>query len=600
MTQTMTCVSAGGVRLALDMGHLLDDTGREVVAEQTYQWIKSLRAVRFGDMTFRDRFRYRDDSLWWFTEVYLHKTRQLERAIRTVATLDAAVRQHAPQSIEIEAAGFAERIAALAFGAARGVPVSVFGADTRPSASHWPSYRIGLEAALTRWRSSPASRRPSRARVAAFIHNAFWRGSASAAPKDESYIGPVLEALERRAERGDVAYVGVGPRRNFRARRWWDPVVARPGNHDVVPIEQFSSRRALGGALGLWRARHSLAAEVTSSPGVRAAGEVLGVDLWPLLERELEDVARLQWPWSARAMDEAGAALDALEPAVAVTYAEAGGWGRALVLEARRRAVPCVGIQHGFIYRHWLNYRHEPDEMAGADRGFPCPDRTLLFDGYTGKHLEEAGHLPATSLRVTGNPRLDVLIPRFRTARSRDRAARRAELGASDRESVAILAAKFSEVSDDLPELFRAAASRPSTRLIVKTHPAETEGPYRELAAGLDNISVVPAGHDLADLLAAADVVVTKNSTVAIDALLLDLPALVVGLPNNLTPFVDAGVMLGGRRGKIREALDAVLYDRTVRDRLIDAARRFVLAEALAADGHAAERAAHEILALTP
>ena len=35
------------------------------------------------------------------------------------------------------------------------------------------------------------------------------------------------------------------------------------------------------------------------------------------------------------------------------------------------------------------------------------------------------------------------------------------------------------------------------------------------------------------------------NSTVAIDGLVLGVPALVIGLPNNLSPFVDAGVMLG-------------------------------------------------------
>ena len=66
-------------------------------------------------------------------------------------------------------------------------------------------------------------------------------------------------------------------------------------------------------------------------------------------------------------MDEAAAALDALQPRAAVTYAEAGGWGRALVLECRRRNIPTAGLQHGFIYRHWLNYLHEPDEMdAGS------------------------------------------------------------------------------------------------------------------------------------------------------------------------------------------------------------------------------------------
>ena len=55
------------------------------------------------------------------------------------------------------------------------------------------------------------------------------------------------------------------------------------------------------------------------------------------------------------------AAADVVEQVAraVVTYAEAGGWGRALVLEARRRGIASVGLQHGFIYRHWLNYRHE-------------------------------------------------------------------------------------------------------------------------------------------------------------------------------------------------------------------------------------------------
>ena len=49
----------------------------------------------------------------------------------------------------------------------------------------------------------------------------------------------------------------------------------------------------------------------------------------------------------------------------------------------------------------------------------------------------------------------------------------------------------------------------------------------------------------LAPLLAAARGVVTVNSTVAIDALHVGVPSIVLGLPNNLTPFVDAGAMLG-------------------------------------------------------
>ena len=47
------------------------------------------------------------------------------------------------------------------------------------------------------------------------------------------------------------------------------------------------------------------------------------------------------------------------------------------------------------------------------------------------------------------------------------------------------------------------------------------------------------------------------------------MTALVVGLPSNLSPFVDAGVMLGAAdAGAIAGQIDALLYDREVRDRL--------------------------------
>ena len=149
----------------------------------------------------------------------------------------------------------------------------------------------------------------------------------------------------------------------------------------------------------LWRERHELRRALWRSDDLRAAAQIAGCDCWPIIRNELAGVALLQWPWSARAMDEAGAALDALGPSAALTYAEAGGWGRAIVLECRRRGIPTAGLQHGFIHRHWLNYLHEPDEMAAdpdhpADAGFPHPSVTLLFDAYAARHLSQEGHFP--------------------------------------------------------------------------------------------------------------------------------------------------------------------------------------------------------------
>ena len=64
----------------------------------------------------------------------------------------------------------------------------------------------------------------------------------------------------------------------------------------------------------MWRARAATFTTLTRSADLREAAVIGGYDLWPLLEEQWRGVADLQFPWSARAMDEAGAALDALRP----------------------------------------------------------------------------------------------------------------------------------------------------------------------------------------------------------------------------------------------------------------------------------------------
>jgi CDP-glycerol glycerophosphotransferase (TagB/SpsB family) len=143
-------------------------------------------------------------------------------------------------------------------------------------------------------------------------------------------------------------------------------------------------------------------------------------------------------------------------------------------------------------------------------------------------------------------------------------------------------------------------ARAPDVRLVIKPHPAETPDVYAPLARSHANIVVAPVSADLAALLSGAAALVTMNSTVAIDGLVLGVPALVVGLPNNLSPFVDAGVMVGVEAGgAIGPQLQALLYDRQVRDGLLARAAGFAARYEMRADGRAASRAADEVLAMT-
>jgi hypothetical protein len=302
-------------------------------------------------------------------------------------------------------------------------------------------------------------------------------------------------------------------------------------------------------------------------------------------------------------MDEAGAAVDALDPEVALTYAEAGGWGRAIVLECRRRGLPSAGLQHGFIYRHWLNYLHDADEMIPdpdhpADRGFPYPSLTLLFDAFAADHLIANGHFPAASLRVTGSPGLDRLARAASALSESDLAQVRAQAEATAGERLVVVTTKWKEAHRVLPGFLEAAGGIQGVRVVIKTHPAETPEAYAAATAGRPWVRVLDATAPLAPLLVASRAVVTVNSTVALDAAILGVPALVLGLPNNLSPFVEAGVMADGSAGDPGAVLRRILYDEEFRQQLAAARAEFLARFAIRPDGQAAERSAAAVLEL--
>jgi hypothetical protein len=555
--ERVTIVGGDRRTRAVSLDAYLDARAIETSERDANAWIKSLRHALVDGVPLRDRLTYRGDSLWWFVELYLHKQRTVVSACRAIRALDTLIARERPGHI---------------------------------SATGPPLLRLLVSQAAGRHRIQSAGR------------------SQRCAREEEGYVGPVLRALEERLPRGGLALVGLGPRTNFRMRGWRHRLAEfnDPGARalPLAPIEAFAGWRAIQPSMDVWRDRGRVLRALLGSDDVRRAAIVDGYDIWPAIRADLLGVSHLQLPWSARSMDEAAAALDTLRPRVVLTYAEAGGWGRALALEARRRGIPVVGLQHGFIYRHWLNYRHEPDEMAPspanrADAGFPRPDLTLVYDGFARLHLMEAGHFPPSAIAVTGSPRLEAFAEAGRRLTAADREHVRAAAGAKPGQKLVVLATKFSQIGEWLGPLVDAIAPISDAHLVVKCHPAETVEPYEAVTAAAANVRVMAAGTDLGSLVACADLIVTVNSTAAIEAMALDVPGLVLALPNNLSPFVDSGALAGVERpAEIATAMRRLLYDQAARRSLAEHRRAFIERYGMVSEGGAAARAADAILRL--
>ena len=568
----------------------LDASAEEAAHRDAYAWIKSLRYARVEGTPFRERFTLRGDSLWWFTEIYLHKQRAIVDVYRAIAAIEALVEREQPAKLQVTTSSVVVQHVLPLVAQSRGVRMAagvVPGWNMRLRRLRWRARILTIAAWASRLRARRAPATPP-PRVAAFIHRAFWRSGGEDGTA-ESYIGPVLKAIADRVGASALTFVGVGPSVNFRARRWW--MALESGVRDaVVPVERYAPWSALQDARRVWGGRTANFQALIRSADLRSAATIRGFDCWPIVREQLAGVALLQWPWSARTMDEAAAALDSLQPSSVVTYAEAGGWGRALILESRRRKIPSIALQHGFIYREWLNYLHEPDEMEprSGDPGFPAPTMTLVFDEYAAHHLRERARLPPGSLRVTGSPRLDALIASMSSLSADDIARAKQDAGVGVEETMVLVTTKEQEARHVLPALVAAAASLPGVRLVIKPHPAETPAAYQG-AANHAAVTVLAPSTPLAPLLAACRAVVTVNSTVALDAGIAGIPALVIGLPNNLSPFVDAGALAGASTtADIAPQLERVLYDEGFKQQLRAARREVLGAHAMQSDGKAA------------
>ena len=584
----------------------LDATLETRSTASEYGWIKALRHLEVEGQPLRRRFTLRGDSLWWFAELYLHKQQVILGLFRTIAALERLIERERP--VEMRIPGTHRLLRGLAPQLARRHGIryrgggGFGGSRIRLVRMELRARGLALAASASRARSAPPCPIAASPRIAGFVHRAFWR-SGGVEGSAESYIGPVLEAIEQRPHVA-VTYIGVGPAENFRARRWWHALARDRAKAAAVPIESLAPLAALRDSRRVWNDRHVFRRALWSSPALRRHAIIAGYDCWPVIREELAGIALLQWPWSARAMDEAGAALDVLQPAVALTYAEAGGWGRALMLEARRRRIPTAGLQHGFIYGSWLNYLHEPDEMRpdqenAADGGFPFPTKTLVFDQYARMHLEERGGFPPRALCVTGNPRLDALVRTAAALSEADLAAARETSGAGATRALVLFVAKYGQARHVLGALAAAVGAMPDVQLAIKAHPAETPDLYGAVAGGHRNVRVLPASAPLAPLLRASRAIVTVNSSVALDAAALGVPTLVIGLPNNLSPFVDAGIMAGAASiGEIGPQLHRILYDEGFRLQIERARDAYLARFGIASDGRAAARSADAILAL--
>jgi hypothetical protein len=99
MIDAQLTIRAGAARKTVQLTDYLDAISEESAHAAAYRWIKALRHLSIDEQGFRDRFTARGDSLWWFTELYLHKQQVILDVHRAILAIKSVIEREQPSEI---------------------------------------------------------------------------------------------------------------------------------------------------------------------------------------------------------------------------------------------------------------------------------------------------------------------------------------------------------------------------------------------------------------------------------------------------------------------------------------------------------------------
>ena len=192
---------------------------------------------------------------------------------------------------------------------------------------------------------------------------------------------------------------------------------------------------------------------------------------------------------------------------------------------------------------------------------------------------------------ITGNPAWDYL-----KGKKWDREKLYNQLGLPQDKKIILLAA--TNMPDERDRLahatIKAMAQLPQYRLILKLHPEEELGYYKQLLKEYNvKATIVMELSLLHPLISISEVVITAYSTVGLESLLLGKPVIDVNLTNRpyYQDYVAEGVALGIRKEEeLVKAIQSLAEDTQVRKLLGKNRKKYLYEHAYKQDGRAGER----------
>ena len=264
------------------------------------------------------------------------------------------------------------------------------------------------------------------------------------------------------------------------------------------------------------------------------------------------------------------------KPDLILIVNEYGQFERSLVIAGKLKGVPTLAIQHGNFMLTPGGYMYTKDEISseGSIKSpyCPIPDITAVYGTYHEDILTKVNAYPEDSVVVTGQPRYDILY-RANKIYDKDKFVKKYKINPNHK--IISWTTQCHGLSNEenirnFKGVFRTMQNLKDITLVIKQHPGEGKRYTKMIKDCLNkynlgmNAVVTPKDSDTYELLYICDLMITKNSTTAMEAIALNKPVIVLNLSEepDLVDYVEQGVALGVYKEEdFKPAIEKLLKD---------------------------------------
>ena len=290
--------------------------------------------------------------------------------------------------------------------------------------------------------------------------------------------------------------------------------------------------------------------------------------------------------------------LDSVRPRLVFLSCEYGTFHRALTYASKKRNIPVMALQHGIITPRHSGYVFKNERMRRI-----IPDLTCVYGTKYKDILVKESLYKEEMVAVTGSPRYDFLHD-AEVQYSRQEVLEKFNIPES-RAKIILWTTQThglpnEENKANLNCVLKTMLELKGVTLVIKQHPGETKSNTALIEKYIEkyqpnNVILAPKNSDTYELIFACDIMITRHSTTAVEAVSLNKPVILMNLtkePDGVD-YVKEGVALPVKEmNGLKNAIEKLLNDDSV---LAVNREKYIREHLYKIDGMAAERAMQQI-----